>query len=783
MMEPLAKPSGISLRDHRQHVYEQALHILQLWPFLAEKYSRISGKRLRRLVREAAWWHDLGKEHPQWQQACRQDYEVYRSWRMARELDPDQLDPLAYREFSREKRQSDSWSAQALLKAGLRHEFASLQMAEASGHKLHPLVQVAIAAHHAKLSYKHRHRWLEDGRPAGATGAGPFFKYWEAFERQSTLYAYDSQALWKERLLARYEYAAVRALLQLADTRASRAEGGEELPQLSTFELKVRYPQLRPVQQAALGAAKEPMAILRAPTGSGKTYAALLWAEQQICQGRADRLVLAMPTRFTSNALAMSMEENVGETGLYHSSAWAQRYGHLSHPRQQSMAREQQLMAQILATPVTVCTVDHLLMSLTGTKEQQHATFFFLANSAVVFDEADFYDSFVQANLLVLIQALKTLQVPMLIMSATVPDSAARLYELRNSIVKAGAADQAPRRRLQWAGKAEGPEAAAPILEKMVRIGSGIIYANTVARAVAYYRWFERHHPQLRPILYHSRFTEPDKQAIEQRLLQALGKDAWKCPQGGRGIAILTQIGEMSVNISASLMLSDLCPWDRLAQRLGRLNRFSESPLGTAYLLEPLKKGETYAAPYGELLKRKWQASQPFLRTLQELAQWPQSGPKSEISPQELVRRVNALYPRPPAFNGMAATNQRALINMMEQNWLIVPHTRVDDTEAEIAAKWKSRHIPPQQVVLVECPPNFENWHEYQQFVLEYGIACPLWLIEKELRKPDDQRRLGKLSRWVGDEEWELIYTSFYQQEVGLGFLYETETETESDDW
>lgn len=793
-MEILAKPSGITLRDHRQHVYDEALHILEIWPFLSDKYARITGKDLRKSLREAAWWHDLGKEHHMWQGACQEDYKVYQSWRKVQGWNPNALDPDQYRKFSIEKRKDEKWNTSALLKSGLRHEFASLQMMRDKGVELSQIVQVAIAAHHGKLNHRHEKRWRKDGiKDKDGPEISPFFKHWEDFLKESNLFERTNPAKWEKRLMARYEYAGVRALLQLADTRASRAEGGEDLPELDQFSMKIRYNSLRPVQQAALALSDEKVSILRAPTGSGKTYGSLLWAEQQIQKGRADRLVIAMPTRFTSNALAIGIEENIGESGLYHSSAWFTKYGHLSDHVQKSMAREHQIMAQILATPVTVCTIDHLLMSLTGTKENHHSTFFFLANSAVVFDEADFYDPFVQANLVVLIRALKRLEVPVLIMSATVPDSARKLYQISHPIVESEDFQSnepttesllKPERCIKWAGGSEFPEDSQEILKEMVEIGAGIIYANTVARAILYHQWFKKHHPNIQTILYHSRFTEADKKEIEKQLLDHLGKEVWeKTTDAPKAIAILTQIGEMSVNISTPIMLTDLCPWDRLAQRIGRLNRFGENQIGTAYVIEPLKKGETYVAPYGELIKRKWIPSKPFLQTLNDLSQWPLTYPENRITPEELVKRVNALYPKPPDFTGSAQANQMELIQLMNHNWMIVPHTSVNEEDATVSAKWKSRHIPPQQTVFVKPPEGFDNYHEYQRFALEYGVSCPTWMIEKEMRKPSDQRKLGKLERLIGDEETDFYYTSFYDSQMGMAFFYETHQKEEDNDW
>ena len=72
------------------------------------------------------------------------------------------------------------------------------------------------------------------------------------------------------------------------------------------------------------------------------------------------------------------------------------------------------------------------------------------------------------------------------------------------------------------------------------------------------------------------RFTEKDKQRKENMLLDNLGRKAWN--NGiAKGIAILTQIGEISINISSELMISEVCPIDRLMQRAGRLCRFDNS--------------------------------------------------------------------------------------------------------------------------------------------------------------------------------------------------------------
>lgn len=776
----LAKPSGISLSDHTLHVVEQAELILSEIPFLSIKYKAVTGGDLRKELIDAAKYHDWGKAYPKWQDACQKDYQIYLKWRTENGLNPDEVNAEEYRRYNTEMYKT---AGENLMKSGLRHELASLYYLKNYKVKISTVARTAIAAHHGKLGFQGEKRWKEDGRESELEEEGPFYEFWKAFKRLS----YRIKELSKgELIIERYKYSVVRGLLQLADTRASRkeGEGDDAVYQFEKFELKNKYDSLRPVQESAKKIASEKIAILRAPTGSGKTYASLLWADLQInpsnkLKQKADRLVIAMPTRFTSNALSVSVAEQIDETGLYHSSAWFNRYGDLDEKTAIKNAKEAHRMAKYLATPVSVCTIDHLLICLTGAKEAHHTTFTFLANSAVVFDEADFYDDFVQGNIVELLKVLRTLNVPVLIMSATVPDSARTLYDIDFPIEVPVFEKLSCKKHLQIIGQEE-ELTRDDLLIKMLQSGTGIIYANTVARALEYYRFFENHslRNDIPLVMYHSRFTEYDKKDIEEKLIALLGQKAWKenDKKPVRGIAIMTQIGEMSVNISTPLMISDLCPWDRLAQRIGRLVRFDECNKGFCYIIEPLKDNDLYPAPYGsyDRKERKWIANEPLLNTKKKLEK--DFFNPEEIAPEDLEKLVNDLYPSAPDILGRAAYNQKEYRNLMKEHWLLLPDKYTDEDDGHVE-KWSSRHIPAQQTIFTEFRGHFINFAEYQAHALEFGISCPVYSIEKEMRKKENSK-INKEVVLIGksDKPIDIYYLANdfdYDKKLGLAFLYE----------
>jgi CRISPR-associated endonuclease/helicase Cas3 len=791
----LAKSSDkcISLEDHVQHVEEEAVRIALARPFVYRNYCQRIGDDLAEAVRQSAHWHDEGKKHPKWQTACQKDYQ--QNVRAGKEVGTN------------------------IRRAGIRHELVSLDSMQRAGVNASLPVRVAVASHHCKLSRRHKDRWSEAGVE----------DIWNEFVRESSQLRISVKTDFERAIEWRYKFAGPRAMMQLADHRASAAEEEELLPPLESFSYNFPHKTKHGLQREEVMSEfwDEPFIILRAPTGAGKTDTALLWAQHQIEEGRADRLVIAMPTRFTANALAVATANNLSATGLYHSSALYQRTKDMDEqssrviepdenkPRfvcvrgifsAQDVSKfidKEQELARKLEMPVTVTTIDHLCICLTGTREDHHAIFFGLAHSCVVIDEADFYDDFTQQNIVTLLRALRVLKVPVLLMSATVPESAREVYAESgmkpNKIYEDLTDYERTRCIVKRYGKAETPEDISDLLQRTLNGEPAIIYVNTVKRAQRLYRWFNR---QLRGrgetlkiddvIVYHSRFTEPHKVEKENSLLAMLGRDAW-AKGNAKGVAILTQIGEISVNISADLMISDLCPIDRLAQRAGRLARFKDrgdgktDVKGELFIIEPQRRKKTgelelYPAPYGHFntSTKEWEQTPVLSKSIELLSD-------GKYSPKTFVDLVNQLYPAPEKLPQYVLDNRRALEKCAVLNWLILPVEKIENEDEDDGTKdWCSRDIPPQSTIYANFNVGNFDFDEpdekpdtrakRRRFELRHGVKCHAY--EFNAARENNQLDPMEIQIRGNDKEtvW-LVREGFYNYAIGLDF------NAESDEW
>ena len=347
---------------------------------------------------------------------------------------------------------------------------------------------------------------------------------------------------------------------------------------------------LRPFQEQT---AKTPSpTVLIAACGGGKTVAAYEWARQYA--GR--KLFFCYPTTGTASAgFADYLFAQSGlERDLIHSRAEVDIEHMTKNGGERDEERESLLKVESLRAwgqQVVACTADTVL-GLVQNNRRALFSFPAIIKAAIVFDEVHSYDAKLFGALVRFLWAFP--QIPVLLMSASLPQS--RLEALREAL---GERWQEPiggdkreegqkRYRLEWQDKRD--DCWEAVSETLRNNGKVLWVCNTVSDAIAVYRQAKEKALAVAPLLYHSRFRYKDRVNVQDRVIAAFQAQDTPC------LAVTTQVCEMSLDISAQLMVTALPPFPSLVQRLGRLNRRGEVGKGARCLVYPFgcKDGEPY---------------------------------------------------------------------------------------------------------------------------------------------------------------------------------------------
>ena len=375
-----------------------------------------------------------------------------------------------------------------------------------------------------------------------------------------------------------------------------------------------------PAQQAFIDTITDSgIYVLEAPMGVGKTEAALYAAYRLIEQGKHSGIYFALPTRLTSDRIherVRTFLNNVSTTPsavkLAHGQAWLKEFefgaegsdkkaGYRAGPWFAPSKRG-------LLFPFTVGTIDQALLAVLNVKHS-FVRSYGLAGKVVILDEVHSYDTYTGTLLDELIARLRGLGCTVIILSATLTTARRKAligmdapmddgYPLLSGIrgieekpiVRKLDSPQSRMVQLRWInGVNESPVSMA--IEKAQTGCNVLCIANTVSTAQ---EWFRILKSELRagddfPIgLLHSKFTESDREKLENTWMGWLGKSqkqgVSQRPCGS--ILVSTQIVEQSVDIDADWMVSELAPADMLLQRLGRLWRHERTtrPISEAEL-------------------------------------------------------------------------------------------------------------------------------------------------------------------------------------------------------
>ena len=372
--------------------------------------------------------------------------------------------------------------------------------------------------------------------------------------------------------------------------------------------MRVKTPTFSTLRPFQVQAAHTPSpALLIAACGGGKTVAAYQWAKQY--EGR--KLFFCYPTTGTASAgfADYLFAQSDLERALIHSRAEVD-IEHMTRNGEGGAEEDREVSfkvesLQAWGQQVIACTADTVL-GLVQNSRRALFSFPAIVKAAIVFDEIHSYDAKLFGALVRFLWAFP--QVPVLLMSASLPQS--RLDSLHEALGERwqepieGDEIEESRARYLLAWREKKDDCWDMVLETLRSNGKVLWVCNTVSDAVAVFRQAKEKAPEMAPILYHSRFRYKDRVDIQSRVVAAFKEEGNPC------LAVTTQVCEMSLDISAQLMVTALPPFPSLVQRLGRLNRRGEVQEGAKCLVYPFscRDGEPYRRSElkesGEIIKR-----------------------------------------------------------------------------------------------------------------------------------------------------------------------------------
>ena len=446
--------------------------------------------------------------------------------------------------------------------------------------------------------------------------------------------------------------------------------------------------ELRPFQ-IDLGESKRRVTLARAGCGTGKTLGAYNWAKTHAV-GR--KLFFCYPTTGTSTEGFLDYVQDEVESVLLHSRAAVDL--EMATTGEEGDNGEELIIDDETGKPiqihtnevgqkldsfkawgpkVSVCTVDTVLGLLQCNRRPIYC-FPAIAQAAFVFDEVHCYDDALFGALL---RFLKLVKAPILLMSASflpwqIQAIEAAVGESIEIIQGPKDLETLPRYNFHLVDQPDWER-----VESELSSGGKVLWVcNQVNVAIDIYKEAQRR--KLNAVLYHSRFRYEDRVAHHRSVVNGFK------PGGPPILAIATQVAEMSLDLSATLLVTQIADPAGLIQRLGRLNRkYCGNALDAMFYMhknrypyeeDVLRQGEKLIESFGQGVNQA------------ELAAWlEQSGASGK--PKTRMVLLDGKWRTYPAALREAGYTVTALLEVDKPNWDQVKTSDLARCAVPLAAK------------------------------------------------------------------------------------------------
>lgn len=457
--------------------------------------------------------------------------------------------------------------------------------------------------------------------------------------------------------------------------------------------------------QRDVATAKAKVTLVEAGCGTGKTVAAYAWAETH-ADGK--KLFFCYPTTGTATEgfLGYVAESDV-EAKLIHSRSSVD-VDEMTEVRgdeetKDDEEREKRLRIESLNMwfpQVVVCTADTVLSLVRNNRRGWYNSPAILSAS-FVFDELHAYDNRMFAAVIALIKALPNAH--FLLMTASLPKSRKDFLlkhvgeENLAQIQTPKELEELPRYKFQkLTDKKEAFEIAERARTEKLKI---LWICNTVSRTQKVFDTLKA--ANLPVQTYHSRFKYEDR---KERHRQVIDGFDWKKSEESL-IAVTTQVAEMSLDLDANILISEVAPVPSMIQRLGRLNRrINLDNLGTPRTAYFIMLDEKETMPYR---KTELEIGVAWLDELINL--------KCPLSQADLAEFFQKL----PSIDEEKLDKRALRTNWLDSGWFAIPE-EVRDPNVSVSVilpeDFKACLSSSKEIINKSIPMNYskrmEGWRE-----------------------------------------------------------------------
>jgi len=349
--------------------------------------------------------------------------------------------------------------------------------------------------------------------------------------------------------------------------------------------------EARPFQHEVEGS-QSFLTLAQAGCGSGKSLAAYMWARAW-CRKLADegrknfRLFFCLPTtgttteHFKDYALESGIDPSLKSLTHSRSSVDLQAMAETA-PQEEAGETDRDAAAIIRATlnaerdkieslalwstPLVVTTTDTVLGLMSNARRSIYSLPAIMSG-VIVFDEIHAFDDQMFGHLLVFLKHFPKL--PVLLMTASLPEARRKAIEAVRPDLNpiAGPPDFETLERYVIDDAPTADDVWRSVRECVAAGGKILWVRNRVEWANEIYRDCRKEFSGTAVNVYHSRLRYQDRARRHRRVI-----DDFKRAKHA-AILVATQVAEMSLDLSADLLITDIAPVPSLIQRMGRLNR------------------------------------------------------------------------------------------------------------------------------------------------------------------------------------------------------------------